>query len=279
VIAMLGSVFSPYYARARRRGPADPLDHAALNVALYGEGARRWTLTERRRHAVSRSATRLAIGPSSLAWEGEELVVRIAEVAVPLPRRVCGELRLRPAGIATQEFSLDAEGHHRWGAIAPGARIEVNLERPAVRWSGTAYLDSNSGDRALETDFKSWHWSRSASSGATTVLYDLERRTAGPLGLALRYDSSGAVTPLEAPALIRLPGTRWRLARAARSDPEFPATLRETLEDTPFYARSVIRHRLGGEELVSMHESLSLERFDTAWVQSMIPFRMPRSPW
>ena len=38
IIAFIGSVFSPYYAWARRRGPADPLNHCALNVALYGTG-------------------------------------------------------------------------------------------------------------------------------------------------------------------------------------------------------------------------------------------------
>ena len=38
VIALLGSVFSPYYARARRRDPAaDPLQYCAMNVALYGD--------------------------------------------------------------------------------------------------------------------------------------------------------------------------------------------------------------------------------------------------
>ena len=40
VIAFIGSVFSPYYALARRRGAGDPLDHCALNVALYGAGGR-----------------------------------------------------------------------------------------------------------------------------------------------------------------------------------------------------------------------------------------------
>ena len=38
VIAFIGSVFSPYYFRARRRNPATAAeDHCALNVALYGE--------------------------------------------------------------------------------------------------------------------------------------------------------------------------------------------------------------------------------------------------
>jgi carotenoid 1,2-hydratase len=275
---MLGSVFSPYYARARRRGPADPLDHTALNVALYG-AARRWTLTERRRHAVERAPDRLIIGPSSLAWEDGELVVRLDEIAVPLPRRVRGELRLRPAGIATGEFELDAAGRHRWGAIAPGARIDVDLELPRLRWSGAAYLDGNAGDVALEADFRSWHWSRTIGGASTTVLYDIERREQGPLALALRYDSAGGVTSLAAPPLADLARTRWGLRRAARSDPGAPARLQQTLEDTPFYARSVVGHQLGGEGLVSMHESLSLARFERPWVQAMIPFRMPRSPW
>ncbi|MEP6836808.1 MAG: carotenoid 1,2-hydratase, partial [Bradyrhizobium sp.] len=38
VIAFIGSVFSPYYAFARRKGPADPLNHCAINVAIYRKG-------------------------------------------------------------------------------------------------------------------------------------------------------------------------------------------------------------------------------------------------
>jgi hypothetical protein len=39
IIAMIGSVFSPYYARQRRRGKADPLNHCGLNVASMVAGA------------------------------------------------------------------------------------------------------------------------------------------------------------------------------------------------------------------------------------------------
>ena len=35
LIAFVGSVFSPYYAWARRRGQADAENHCALNLALY----------------------------------------------------------------------------------------------------------------------------------------------------------------------------------------------------------------------------------------------------
>lgn len=62
IIAFIGSVFSPYYAFARRRGPADPLDHCAINVALYHEAGKRWTMTERGRGRVARNANSFLIG-------------------------------------------------------------------------------------------------------------------------------------------------------------------------------------------------------------------------
>ena len=70
LIAFIGSVFSPYYARARRRASADPLNHCAVNVALYGSGAGYWAMTERGRAAVRRDRSRLVIGPSSIRTIG-----------------------------------------------------------------------------------------------------------------------------------------------------------------------------------------------------------------
>ena len=49
-----------------------------------------------------------------------------------------------------------------------------------------------------------------------------------------------------------------------------------TLEDTPFYTRSLLSARLLGERVAAVHESLSLDRFRTGWVQMLLPFRMPR---
>jgi carotenoid 1,2-hydratase len=50
-----------------------------------------------------------------------------------------------------------------------------------------------------------------------------------------------------------------------------------TLTDAPFYARSVLDAQWLGERVTVMHESLSLARFASPWVQAMLPFRMPRS--
>jgi carotenoid 1,2-hydratase len=52
--------------------------------------------------------------------------------------------------------------------------------------------------------------------------------------------------------------------------------VRTTLEDTPFYARSVLETEVFGKRATAMHESLSLTRFSKPWVQAMLPFRMPR---
>ena len=67
------------------------------------------------------------------------------------------------------------------------------------------------------------------------------------------------------------------MARGTRSDAGASLHVLRTLTDAPFYARSLLNTQLFGERATGMHESLSLTRFDTPWVQAMLPFRMPRS--
>ncbi len=57
---------------------------------------------------------------------------------------------------------------------------------------------------------------------------------------------------------------------------EGEARVAKTLLDTPFYARSLVEHRIFGERAISMHESLDLTRFSKSYVKWMLPFRMPR---
>lgn len=271
VIAFLGSVFSPYYAWARRRGRGDPLRHCALNVALYGR-RRRWAMTERRDAAVERGADFLAIGPSTLEWDGSSLTIRIDEIAVPLPRRIRGTLRLYPSALETRTLALDAAGLHRWQPIAPCARVEVVMDRPGFSWCGAAYFDTNIGDRPLEAEFVRWDWSRACLPGGTAVLYDVMRRD-GSLTLAVRYDAAGGLVDFAAPAAVTLPSTRWRVPRRINAT---APSVAETLEDTPFYARSVVEAEILGYRVTAMHESLALNRFANPWIQAMLPFRMPR---
>ena len=109
------------------------------------------------------------------------------------------------------------------------------------------------------------------------MLYDVERRDGGDLGVAIRVRPSGEVEPLAPIPVVRLPRTRWGVARNTRADAGGVAQVARTLEDTPFYARSVLATHLLGEATSAMHESLSLDRFAAPWVQAMLPFRIPRA--
>ncbi len=266
-------MFSPYYAWSRRRGAGNPLEHCALNVALYG-APRRWAMTERRSAAVARDATGLAIGPSALHWDGDCLVIRIDEVTAPVPSRVRGEVRVHPAALTRRSFALDDAGRHAWSPVAPVSRVEVSLDSPSLRWSGPGYLDSNEGAAALETDFVEWDWCRAPTAAGATILYNATRRVGGEQALALRAARTGEVEVFTPPPIAMLPRTRWGVGRRTRADAA--PRVRQTLEDTPFYSRSVIETRLGGEDLVAVHEGLSLTRFRAPWVQAMLPFRIPR---
>ena len=230
IIAFVGSVFSPYYAWARRRGhPTHPDHFCALNVALYSRQARRWSMTERGAAHNHRDRTRFVIGPSQLHWNGQSLCIHIDEVGAPLPRRIRGTVTLHPQQLFHFSTPLDAHARHRWGPLAPGSRVEVDLDQPAQRWRGHAYLDSNEGDEPIERAFTEWDWSRSTlKDGSTAVLYDLEPGRDHNRLLALRFGRHGSVTPFEAPPRHELPRTAWRLARRMRS--ESPVQVLQQLE-------------------------------------------------
>lgn len=268
-------MFSPYYAFARRRGPVDPLNHCALNVVAYRPGGKRWAMTERGRGAVARSTNHLQIGPSGLEWDGEALTIHIDEVTVPFASRLRGTVRVVPSGLPTQTFLLNQQGNHVWWPIAPCARVQVALEGPGLRWQGDGYFDMNSGDAPIEDGFSDWQWARGALHDGTAILYEAQRRDGSSLNMALRFDDNGRMQPFAPPAKMALRRTNWRVDRNLRSESD--ARVFRTLEDAPFYARSVVAAQLCGEPVTMMHESLSLDRFRKPIVQAMLPFRMPRA--
>jgi carotenoid 1,2-hydratase len=275
IIAFIGSVFSPYYALARRNSPADPLNHCAINVAIYRKRGKRWAMTERPRSAVGRTADIFAVGPSSLAWDGNSLTIRIDEIAVPIPGRIRGTVRLVPTAITQQAFTLNENGNHRWWPIAPCARVQVALDHPHLRWQGDGYFDMNRGDAPLDQGFSDWQWARGATRDGTVILYEAQHRNASRIDLAMTFDPQGLTQAFEPPPMVGLRRSGWRVGRTIRS--EDTAHIVRTLEDAPFYARSVVSAKLLGEPVTLIHESLSLDRFKMPVVQAMLPFRMPRA--
>ncbi|MDB5654138.1 MAG: carotenoid 1,2-hydratase [Tardiphaga sp.] len=232
-------------------------------------------MTERPRGAVERSIDYLKIGCSDLQWDGNALIIHLNELTVPFPGRLRGTVRVVPSALTTQVFSLCDAGRHAWWPMAPCARVQVALEAPRLRWQGDGYFDINRGDAPIESGFADWQWARGALQDGTAILYEVQRRDGTHLNMAMRFDSDGNAQPFIPPHRLTLKRTGWRIDRSIRSEND--ARVIRTLEDAPFYARSVVAAQLCGEPVVMLHESLSLERFRSPVVQAMLPFRMPRA--
>ncbi|MGL4442690.1 MAG: hydratase [Alsobacter sp.] len=267
-------MFSPYYHWAGRR---EPEDHCAVNVALYGPGVGRWSMSERGRSRLWRDQDTLSIGPSVLRRDGDAFVIDVAEVAVPIPRPLRGRIRLSPHGLADRAYAIDGKGRHRWMPLAPSCAVEVDFAEPSCRWRGHGYVDTNAGDEPVADAFTSWDWSR-ADLGAdgSAVLYDVIEKDGSTRSIAARYDRNGVAEDFAPPPRVTLPRTRWLLPRRTQAEPGGAVRVARTLEDTPFYARSELETRLFGRQVAAVHESLSVGRLDTPVVRMMLPFRMPR---
>ena len=131
----------------------------------------------------------------------------------------------------------------------------------------------------LEASFKRWDWCRANLDDGIAVLYDVEGREGHRESLALWIDETGQIKDFLPPRPQSLPTTFWRVARKTQVDEGQTARVVETLEDSPFYARSIIETSLLQQRCTAMHESLSLDRFAQPIVKAMLPFRMPRTYW
>ena len=283
-IVFIGSVFSPYYARARRRQANTPaLQHCSINMALYGPVSR-WCMTERTERSVRSSSDSLAIGKSSIRiTEQNQLQLNVNEITVPLPGKMEGTLTIDLPAYSLDALPLDEpvsdQARHFWQPVAPQTRIAVHMSKPELSWSGAAYVDSNYGDIPLEKSFKSWTWSRSHAPGNNTIVhYDIAYADGQSRQQSMRFDAQGQRQVTTATQTHQLPSTRyWRIPRSARTAHGITLSDVQTLEDTPFYSRSRFVEHYPDHEQVCVHESLDLERFDSAWVRCLLPFRMPRN--
>jgi carotenoid 1,2-hydratase len=245
-------------------------------VALYGAGGHHWAMTERGRGALERSREHYALGPSALAWDKGALTITLNERTTPLLKRIKGVIRLEAPRTLDQAFALDAGGLHWWRPIAPDARVVVDIPSHGQNWCGHGYCDSNDGARPIARDFLNWDWARGQTAAGPVIHYDVTRRDGTALNLTLGLSPEGRLEPVAQPAPQALAGTLWRVPRLARCDAGASPRVIMTCEDTPFYTRSVVATRLQGEAVTLMHESLSLDRLAARWVETLLPFRMPR---
>ena len=282
----MGSVFSPSYFRARQQHGAhqtNPSDFCTLNVALHGpRGIESWVFSEFPKRLIERSKTHFTLGDTTLVRRDTQLDVDLNAETKPffqwgMPRRLRGRLTLTPDAEFEQIVHLDTHCRHRWLGLAPRSRIRVKLTEPALEFEGSAYHDANHGLEPLESAFTSWNWSRADLRDGTCVLYDTiehtgEQRLSGRL-----YRSNGDIEDVAPAHEVRLRPGLWGVPRRTRTDHGASASVQQTLVDAPFYTRSLVRTHLMGESVISVHESVDLNRFSAGWVRFLLPWKIRRA--
>lgn len=249
-----------------------------MNVATYGPKGR-FAMTDRGRAALRQNETTLEIGPSTMAWRDGQLVIDVNEIAgPPMVGRVCGRITLTPSAVTSVELALTPDGAHVWRPFAPAARIEVDLPKPGLSWSGHGYFDANFGLRALETDFDAWTWGRYPAAGGTTCFYDATRRDGSVLAAGIQFDGAGHADWVDPAPLAPLPRNIWALRRETRADPGVRPRVRLPMLDAPFYSRAAVETQLAGEPTLGVFEALDLARFRSPLLKPMLAVRVPRRP-
>ncbi len=233
-------------------------------------------MTDRGASALRLSEDRMEIGPSSMTWDRDTLVIDVDEMTTPHPGKLQGQIRLIPTGVTNIEVPLKDDGSHVWRPFAPTARIDVDLNRKGWQWSGHGYFDANFGTAALEDDFSYWTWSRMPVRGGSAAFYDAERRDGSSLAVALKFAENGDVEQMTPPPKQRVSRSLWAVHRETRSDDGSNPRQIKAMLDAPFYTRSVLRTTIHGEETDGVHEALDLNRFASPLIKPMLAVRVPR---
>jgi carotenoid 1,2-hydratase len=264
---MVGSLFSPRYSVAARRGGL-PREHCAVNFALYHRGLRRqWVLTEYPL-LEQESESRLRIGGSTLSYDGNRVRMEVNERSAPWGRPVRARLELEPMTPRGDEVQLVPGLPHWWQPLAPRTRARLEVDTEGFEAEGLGYHDTNHGGELLGGRLSGWHWSRTHEEARTVVDYVLPQGiapvqvVAGPWGVQCTRGSGAAELEMER--------TRWglRVPRhlLSRGPVEGKARL---LESSPFYAR-VEAHKNG---LNTLGEVADFRRFHSPLIRWMAHFR------
>ncbi|WP_426756974.1 carotenoid 1,2-hydratase [Myxococcus sp. Y35] len=272
-IFMLGSLFSPRYSVAARRGGL-PLEHSAVNFALYHDGVRRlWVLSEYAR-AELEAPGRLRIGRSTLAY-AEDGTVRmdVDDWTAPWGRPVRAGLTLTPMTPVGEVVQLMPGLPHYWQALAPRARARLEVSSLGIEAEGLGYHDTNHGEELLGARLSGWHWARTHREDETVVDYHLPegvaplRVVAGACGVRCERGSA----PQPRPTSI----TGWGLRVPSRLHAgNIVVGAPKLLESSPFYAR--LEARTG--PLDSMGEVADFRRFHSPFIRWMAHFRTRVGP-
>lgn len=245
-------------------------------MATYGRGGR-FTMTDRGKTALRQSPETFTVGPSSLHWTGDQLIIDVNEIgSPPLIGRVRGQITVTPRALTSVELPLTHDGAHIWRPFAPTSDIKVDLEADGWQWDGHGYFDANFGTRALEQDFTEWNWGRFPTGRGSTCFYDATRIDGSTLSTGFSFDEFGQIERTEMPPKAKFQRSAWLVARQTRADEGYTPKQIKPMLDAPFYCRSAVRTKINGEETTGVHEALNLRRFRSPLLKPMLAVRVPR---
>lgn len=234
-------------------------------------------MTERHGADCERTPDAFKIGPSRVHQDSQGLHFEIEERGMPLPRKLRGRVSVKYPYLNTKEHQLDHNGEHFWRPICPHIDVEVAFNDPALSWQGKGYFDMNHGSAPIQKGFDYWDWSRiPLADGNTHIRYVTDPVAGTQRALNLIIDPNGSVQAGEETSNVSLPTTKiWQIKRRSGAINGHIPRIAQTMEDTPFYSRSLISVD-GVANGLGTHESLSCKRLRSPIVKAMLPFRMPR---
>ena len=234
-------------------------------------------MTDRGQTALRQSEDLFQVGPSSMNWDKNRLIIDVNEIgSPPMVSRVSGQIILTPTAVTDVELALTNDGAHIWRPFAPTAKISVDLNGKGWQWEGHGYFDSNFGTRALEEDFSYWTWGRYPNKQGSTCFYDATRLDGSELAAGIHFDTAGNANEITLPPKAPLKRSLWAVSRETRADNGYKPEQVKNMLDAPFYCRSAVKTRLEGEETIGVHEALDLVRFRSPLIKPILAVRVPR---
>jgi len=288
-IFFIGSVFSPSYAAACRRGPAPPAeDYLGVNLALYDRGRRvAWVMSEYPSPRLQATTEHLQIADSHISVGDGTLQISLDEKTAPwglalvgVGRRIRGSIVVTPECDPISGVELGEGSGHRWEVPIPRGRIQVRLS--GFDFDGTAYHDTNRGDGRLESTLSRWSWARFHGRSRLTVLYTTLDK-AGQRTSVLVDAKDGDPALKRAPVIVpdgpvgpmTKPGWGLELPSGFSVDGgRVGCDVSQILDVAPFYARYLATLRGGG---VGIGEHLDLDRFSRRGLQFLLRFMTRRA--
>ncbi|MFU8812991.1 MAG: hypothetical protein ACNA78_08480 [Balneolaceae bacterium] len=139
---------------------------------------------------------------------------------------------------------------HSWNLVQPKAGVtgEIRisgLDHHSITFTGNGYHDHNSGGEPMKESFREWYWGRAHLPDSTVIYYLMNKQGVWDSRVFEVRDDEQTIRPYSCSVQRMEPITNlFGLASASRlsircEDIQIDTTIRQILDDGPFYQRSL----------------------------------------